>query len=169
LISLDMTEESPLVRYLDRKAIGAIHAALSAWAVQIGDEPIPPLTHAKDSDIEFLIHAPQQRFFGRDAYPTLEEKAAIIFYPINKRQIFLNGNKRMSVMCLLVFLAINDKLLNVPADELTQKALWLANTSSLEFLVIKAGLAAWIRDHLLEVSRVQNGGHGYVRDVGEVG
>jgi len=158
-----MTEESPSARYLDRKAIEAIHAALSAWAVRNGDEPIPPLSHAKSADIEFLIHAPQQRFFGRDAYTTLEEKAAIIFYLINKRQIFLNGNKRMSVMCLLVFLAINDKLLKVPADELTQKALWLANTSSLEFPVIKAELAAWIRDHLGEASTVQDGGQGYVR------
>ena len=68
-------------------------------------------------------------------------------------------------MCLLVFLAIDDKLLTVPADELTQKALWLANTSSLEFPVIKAKLVAWIRVHLREASTVQDGGHGYARDV----
>jgi death on curing protein len=146
-----MTEENASVLYIDRKALEAIHAALSAWAVQHGDELIPPITHAKDADIEFFVHAPKQRFFGRDAYPTLEEKAAIIFYLINKRQIFLNGNKRMSVMCLLVFLGINGKTLEVRADELTQKALWLANTNSLEFPAIKIELAGWVRDHMREM------------------
>jgi death-on-curing protein len=146
-----MTEESPSVLYLDKRTIEVIHTSLSAWAVCIGDEPIPPLAHAKNEDIEFLIHAPQQRFFGRDAYPTIEEKAGIIFYLVNKRQIFLNGNKRMSVMCLLVFLSINGRSLNVAADELTRKALWLANTSSLEFPAIKAELAGWIREHMVEM------------------
>lgn len=145
-----MTEEKNPFLYLDRAAIEAVHAALSSWAVSNGDEPIPPLSHARAGDLEALISAPQQRFFGRDAYPTLEEKAAIIFYTINKRQMFLNGNKRMSTLTLLTFLGINDKTLNVPADELTAKALWLANTSSLDFPSIKTELAEWIRSHLAD-------------------
>lgn len=147
-----MTEEKnhPFL-YLDRAAIEAIHASLSAWTIEIGDEPIPPFSHAKHEDIDALIHAPRQRFYDRDAYPSLEEKAAIIFYTVNKRQIFLNGNKRMSTMCLLVFLGINGKTLNASPDELTAKALWLANTSSLDFPAIKVELAEWIRNHLIDV------------------
>ena len=146
-----MTEEKHLsFRYLDRASIESIHADLSAWAVTVGKEPIPPFSHARHEDIDALIHAPQQRFFDHDAYPTLEEKAAIVFYTINKRQIFLNGNKRMSTMCLLVFLAVNGKFLNAVPDELTAKALWLANTSSLDFPTIKVELSNWIRDHLAD-------------------
>jgi death-on-curing protein len=151
-----MTEErSPSFLYIDKTGIEAIHASLSAWALQRGDEPIPPLSHARPGDIEAVIHAPQQSFFGVEAYPTIEEKAAIVFYTINKRQIFLNGNKRMSTLCLLVFLGINQKTLSVGADELTAKALWLAKSSSLEFPAIKAELAAWIRSHLVEIPSPQ--------------
>jgi death-on-curing protein len=147
-----MTEgKPPSFLYFDRAAIEALHAALSSWAVSHGDEPIPPLSHAKAGDIDTLISAPQQRFFGTDAYPTLEEKAAIVFYTVNKRQMFLNGNKRMSTLCLLVFLSINEKILNVTTDELTAKALWLSKTSSLDFPVIKVELADWIRTHLVDM------------------
>lgn len=94
------------------------------------------------------MHNPRRVFEGQELYPTLAEKAAIIFYTVNKRQIFVNGNKRMSTACLLVFLGINGKQLDVSPDELTEKALWLANTSASEFQTIKAELADWIDSHL---------------------
>lgn len=134
-------------RYLDKEDIRSIHAALAAWAEKQG-EPVPPLTHANPHDLDALVSTPRQRVFGQDAYPTLAEKAAIIFYTINKKQIFLNGNKRMSTLCLIVFLNLNSAKLDVSPDELTTKALWLANTNSLEFPAIKAELVEWIATHL---------------------
>ncbi|HZS53846.1 MAG TPA: type II toxin-antitoxin system death-on-curing family toxin [Bryobacteraceae bacterium] len=143
-------ENNHSVRYLDKRDIETLHRTLAEWAVDTND-PIPPFTLVREGDIEALVAAPQHRFFGTEAYPTLEEKAAIIFYTVNKRQIFLNGNKRMSTLCLLVFLGINGKGLSVSSDELTKKALWLANTASLEFPQIKQELVAWIRGHLVDV------------------
>lgn len=143
-----MTEEKPF-RYLSREDIAAIHGVLTEGTRDSG-EPVPPFTLAKASDIEALVHAPQKRFNGADLYPTLEEKAAILFYSVNKQQIFLNGNKRMSTLCLIVFLGINNKLLQLAPDELTAKALWLANTPSLDFPVIKTDLAAWIAERLID-------------------
>jgi len=142
-----MTEgnDSPFV-YLDREDLEILHSILADRAA-IDGEPIPDFGFARESDIATLIAGPRQRFFGRDAYPTIEEKAAFLFYSINKRQIFLNGNKRMSTLCLIVFLAVNNRRLNVAPDELTQKALWLANTDSLEFPAVKQDLAQWLRDH----------------------
>ena len=146
-----MTEENtPRIQYLTKDDIERIHAKLVAWTKEHDSgEPIPSFQFAKDADVDALVETPRQAFFGREAYPTLEEKAAIIFYTINKRQIFLNGNKRMSTLCLLVFLGINGKTLDVSPDELTEKALWLANTASLDFPEIKAELIAWIRAHLV--------------------
>ncbi len=143
-----MTEEkSHSVRYLDSDAIEALHSALCEWAKRSG-EPVPSFAYADKKAIDALVHTPQQSFGGHEAYPTLEEKAAILFYTINKRQIFANGNKRMSTLCLLVFLGMNERMLNVSPDELTEKALWLAQTSSLEFQEIKKELVSWIRAHM---------------------
>jgi death-on-curing protein len=147
-----MTEEKDsTIHYLDRTALERIHAVLSDFAMRNGDEPIPSIHLAKAAEIESLLAAPKHRFFGIEAYPTIEEKAAILFYTINKRQTFLNGNKRMSTLTLLVFLGINGSMLTVSPDELTEKALWLANTPSLEFPEIKKTLASWIRDHLISI------------------
>jgi len=54
-----------------------------------------------------------------------------------------------------VFLDFNDKRLEVDPDELTAKALWLANSASLEFPQIKAELVAWIEQHLVDTGRAQ--------------
>lgn len=142
-----MTGENGSPQYLDRRDYEALHAALAAWAAR-EDEPTPPFRYASEHDIDNLVQTPRQAFGGHALYPTLEEKAAMIFYTINKRQIFLNGNKRMSILALLVFLGINGKDLDVPAGELTAKALWLANTASLDFPVIKEDLVRWVREHL---------------------
>lgn len=145
-----MTEESesPFL-YLDREDLEIIHSLLAKRAESDG-EPIPPFNLAKESDLDALMAGPRQHFFGRDAYPTIEEKAAFLFYSINKRQIFLNGNKRMSTLCLIVFLAVNGRTLDVVPDELTAKALWLANTDSLEFPAVKEDLVRWIHAHAQE-------------------
>ncbi|MDR3526088.1 MAG: type II toxin-antitoxin system death-on-curing family toxin [Rhizomicrobium sp.] len=149
-----MTEANS-THYLARDDYENIHAALSAWAKR-EDEPIPPFSLVNENDIDALVHMPKHAFFGVPAYPTLAEKAAIIFYTINKRQIFLNGNKRMSTLSLLVFLGINGKRLTVAPDELTEKSLWLAKTSSLDFPSIKSELVVWIQHHLENQPREQH-------------
>jgi death-on-curing protein len=104
-----MTEENNRsIRYLTKQDIADIHADLSAQVLRDGDEPLPEFRYGKQHEIDALIAAPQQRLFGRDAYPTLAEKAAIIFYTVNRKHIFPNGNKRMSTACLMTFLLIND-------------------------------------------------------------
>lgn len=148
-----MTEEKrSSTLYLSKENIEAIHAFLAAASEKQG-EPIPPFKLAKHDDIDALVAAPQHAFYGSEAYPSLEEKAAIIFYTVNKRQIFFNGNKRMSTLCLLVFLGINGKFLDVHADDLTAKALWLAKTSSLDFPEIKQGLVEWVREHMIDLPK----------------
>lgn len=145
-----MTGENEFL-YLDKDDYERLHSALAEWAKTQG-EPIPPFRLAKHADLDSLVTLPRRSFFGHTAYPSVEEKAAIIFYTINKRQIFLNGNKRMSTLALLVFLGINNRELTVSPDELTEKALWLAKTSPLEFPAIKAELVTWIGEHLREPS-----------------
>ncbi len=145
-----MTEEKKSILYLDREDIEIIHSIISARSQEEG-EPIPSFDRANQGDIDALVHTPQRIFDGKELYPTIEEKAAIIFYTVNKRQIFVNGNKRMSTACVLVFLGINKMDLRVPPDELTAKALWLATTDSKDFDKIKVELSEWIRAHIISI------------------
>jgi hypothetical protein len=56
----------------------------------------------------------------------------------------------MSVACLLIFLIINKMRLDIDPDSLTQKALWLAQTThDHDFLSIKQDLESWIGSHLI--------------------
>jgi hypothetical protein len=83
-------------------------------------------THGNNSEA-------RSRNCQRRALPSSPTPSRHPFYTVNKRQIFLNSNKRMSTLCLLVFLGVNGKEFAVKPDALTEKALWLANTNSLEF------------------------------------
>lgn len=144
-----MTEENNRpIRYLTKQDIADIHANLSAQVQRDGDEPLPDFRYGKQHQIDALIAAPEQRLYGRDAYPTLAEKAAIIFYAVNRLHIFPNGNKRMSTLCLLTFLLFNGAGLNVTPEDLTAKALWLATVEALDFPAVKSELVSWIADHL---------------------
>lgn len=147
-----MTEENRSFLYLDSEDYRSLHEQLTRWWAEQQGEPIPSYQHAKQAEVEALVQLPKGSFFGHAAYPTLAEKAAIIFYTINKKQMFLNGNKRMSTLALLVFLAINHQVLDVSADDLTSKALWLAQTESLEFPAVKEDLVRWINEHLRNVA-----------------
>jgi prophage maintenance system killer protein len=47
-------------------------------------------------------------FSAQDYYPSFEEKAAYLITSIAASQYFSNGNKRLAVVTLLMFLTIND-------------------------------------------------------------
>ena len=70
-------------------------------------EDMPPFDTRYHDRLESLINQIQSNYFGVELYPTLEEKASILFYLINKNHPFLNGNKRVAVIALFVFLSLN--------------------------------------------------------------
>lgn len=147
-----MTEEKESsTKYFDRKGLEELHSILVEKFREDG-EPIPPFSVANEHNIDALIKLPQSNFFGAEQYPTLESKAAIIFFTINKKHLFPNANKRFSVLCLSVFLEANGKELSVSADELTKKALWLAQTTHTHnFDDIKQELENWINQNIKDL------------------
>jgi len=70
-------------------------------------EDMPPFDTRYPDRLESIINQIQSNYFGIELYPSLEEKAAWLFYLINKNHPFLNGNKRIAVMALFVFLSLN--------------------------------------------------------------
>lgn len=66
----------------------------------------------KDKGFESAIAQIGQGFGEKDAYPTLEEKAAMLLYLITKNHAFTDGNKRIAAACFLLFLEKNRLLFN---------------------------------------------------------
>ena len=68
--------------------------------------------------LESAITMPFQSFSGEDLYPSIEAKAARLCYGLVKNHAFVDGNKRIGVHSMLVFLAINDYELKYSQKEL---------------------------------------------------
>ncbi|MGP7818051.1 type II toxin-antitoxin system death-on-curing family toxin [Niallia sp. 01092] len=67
--------------------------------------------------LDSAINRPKQSVFGRDAYPSIYEKAAALFESIAKNHAFHNANKRTSLAALIVFLKINHYRWTMGIDE----------------------------------------------------
>lgn len=91
------------------------------------NEPIPEFETRYPYALEQCIVAPFQTFKGQ-LYKGLVAKAAILFYLMIKNHPFQNGNKRIAVMSLLLFLAKNNKWLSISPQELYNLAKWVAGS-----------------------------------------
>jgi len=84
--------------------------------------------------------------FGKDLYPDLASKAAILIYSLVKNHSFVDGNKRTGLLCLLRFLQLNGYTLDATHDELYQFVMDVA-TSDLN----KDQISKWIQDRIRQI------------------
>ena len=77
------------------------------------DEPIPDYSTRNNSLLESALGSPNQTFSNKFLYPTLIKQTSILFYSMIKNHPFENGNKRIAVMSMLTFLALNDRWLSI--------------------------------------------------------
>ena len=61
----------------------------------------------KDDSFDSSINQIYQTFGGKECYPSLEEKAAMLLYFLVKNHSFTDGNKRIGAACFLYFLDKN--------------------------------------------------------------
>lgn len=94
------------------------------------NEPIPDYSTRNNALLESSLFAPKQTFDKNFLYPTLEEQASILFYSLIKNHPFANGNKRIAVMSLLVFLRLNDMWIDIPPLILYKLAIIVAQSSA---------------------------------------
>ena len=92
--------------------------------------------------LESAILSADASFGGIEIYPTVEEKAARLAYAIISNHPFLDGNKRMGILCLLLILRLNHVSLSYTQDELAHLGLSVA-AGTLDYEEI----LAWIRNH----------------------
>lgn len=66
----------------------------------------------KDQSFKGSIGAVYQTFGGKDLYPSVEEKAAMLLYLVTKNHSFSDGNKRIAAFLFLWFMERNGILYN---------------------------------------------------------
>lgn len=115
------------------------------------NEPIPPFKTRYPQKLESCLQTIGQSFDGHALYPAPTDQAAALFYLLIKNHPFQNGNKRIAVTTLLVFLHRNGKWLKVDAKRLYNFAVWVAESDpSLNEETIAAA-KAFIAKNLVEI------------------
>jgi len=91
-------------------------------------EPIPDFSTRFVNILESCLATPFQSFSGKSLYPSFLAKASILFYLMIKNHPFQNGNKRIAMTTLFVFLHKNNKWLKVDVQELYNFTVWVASS-----------------------------------------
>jgi len=92
------------------------------------NEPIPDFSTRLPNILESCLANPFQSFSRKSLYPSLISKGSILFYLMIKNHPFQNGNKRIAMTTLFVFLFKNKKWLRVDAQELYNFTVWIAQS-----------------------------------------
>ncbi|MHC4573924.1 MAG: type II toxin-antitoxin system death-on-curing family toxin [Planctomycetota bacterium] len=92
------------------------------------DEPVPGFSTRFPNVLESCLATPFQSFERKSLYPTLLAKAGILFYLPIKNHPFHNGNKRIAMTALFVFLYKNEKWVEVDTQELYNFTVWVAQS-----------------------------------------
>ena len=96
--------------------------------------------------LESAIAQPRMSFAGRDLYPTLIEKAAVLCFVLTRNLPFVDGNERSGHAAMEVFLALNGHEIRAKVDE--QKTVILGVASG---QVSRQELTERLIDHVLKI------------------
>jgi death-on-curing protein len=135
--------------YLDRELMEKMCHRLAREVFDTSEDPIAEFHEHELYLLDSALQSPRQTFDQKDLYPTLTEKATILYYSLNKNHPFKNGNKRISTASLLVFLAMNGHWLSVPKEELLNKTLFVAQSDPTFREEVIKDLNIWIAKHLV--------------------
>ncbi|HGA4027648.1 TPA: type II toxin-antitoxin system death-on-curing family toxin [Streptococcus agalactiae] len=92
--------------------------------------------------VESSLSSAFSSYFGIEKYPSIEEKAARLCYSLVNNHAFLDGNKRIGVYVMIIFLELNGIVLNQTDEEIVELGLGVA-ASELDYNAI----LEYIRNH----------------------
>lgn len=79
--------------------------------------------------LESALNAPFQTFGDEELYPSIIEKASRLCYGLIKNHPFIDGNKRIGVYAMLVYLGLNNFNLDFSDEEIINIALKTADST----------------------------------------
>lgn len=89
------------------------------------------------------VGRPQSSAFGRDAYPSLDEKAAALLHSLARNHGLLDGNKRLAWVATRLLYVKNGMEIQGPVDDAFDLVLEVV-LSDLQIRSIAKRLAGWV-------------------------
>jgi death on curing protein len=89
--------------------------------------------------LEPSLARPQASVFGRDAYGTLDDKAAALLHSLARNHALVDGNKRLALAATIVFYGLNGRRLTLTNDDAYDLVM---------------SVAAGLRDTVPEIARI---------------
>lgn len=127
-----------MIRYLTEKELIIINT------LQIKTySPKEQIGVKEPTALNMLVALPKQYVFEKELYPTIEEKAAILYQNLIQKHCFFNANKRTAVVALHTFLRLNQKELKVSEEEMADFTVEVASNKNMTTKKI----VHWMKEH----------------------
>ena len=115
------------------------------------NEPIPDFSSRFPNKLESCLASPFYTFARKNLYKGLLNKAAVLFYFLIKNHPFQNGNKRVAMSTLFLFLYKNKKWLRVDNQQLYNFARLIAQSDPIVKDEMVSAIKKFIKTYLVEL------------------
>ena len=126
--------------YLTEKQIEKINALVIQRY-----SPNEQIQTVSPSALNMIVNLPEQFVFGKPLYPTIFDKATILFVQLIKKHVFVNANKRTAFYVLVKFLQLNGYHFTVSAEEAVDMCVTIAVEALTDEKMIS--YSKWISEH----------------------
>lgn len=92
--------------------------------------------------LEAAAQRPQTSLYGRDAYESIHEKAAVLLESLTRNHALADGNKRLGWLATYVFYGLNGIRLDAP-DDAAHDLVIAVSTGSIGYQVAAERLERW--------------------------
>lgn len=114
------------------------------------DEPIPSFETRFPNVLESCLATPFQIFGNKQLYKGSIKKAAILFYLMIKNHPFKNGNKRIAMTVLLLYLMKHDKWIKIDNYRFYKFTIWVAESDAILRDSTVQAIEKIIKSHLVD-------------------
>ena len=126
--------------YLTEKQIEKINAlAIRRYSPNEKIQTVSP------SALNMIVNLPEQFVFGKPLYPTIFDKATILFVQLIKKHVFANANKRTAFYVLVKFLQLNGYYFPVSVEEAVEMCVTIAVEALTDEKMIS--YSKWVSEH----------------------
>jgi death-on-curing protein len=93
--------------------------------------------------LDSAAHRPQASAFGKDAYPTIDEKAAALLEAVARNHALVDGNKRLAWAAAVVFYDLNGFDLDPPTVDQAVELVIAVASGQVDLPRLTERLASW--------------------------